>query len=173
LTVFFLRDPQRTPDESAANALLAPADGRVVEVSGARMPYTDAPALKVDIFLSVLDVHINRSPAAGKVAKIEYKKGSFRNALKREAGDMNESNVVLLQLGTGQRLAVKQIAGAIARRIVCRAKEGDFLFAGQRFGMIMFGSRTQVFIPSDVGFEAKVTVGQHVKAGKTVLGYLK
>ena len=170
--VYFFRDPERRPDDESSKAVIAPADGKVVGISTGTMPFDGVPATKIDIFLSVFDVHINRSPVAGKVVDARYRRGAFLNALKAEAGDANESNTLLLQLEGGQRVAVKQIAGIIARRIVCAVSEGDFLSAGQRFGMIMFGSRTQVFIPAALAFEARVAVGEHVKAGKTVLGYL-
>jgi phosphatidylserine decarboxylase len=171
--MFFFRDPEREPEDASPSAILAPADGKVVAITAGQMPITNVAAAKIDIFLSVFDVHINRAPAAGKVARRAYAAGAFLNALKAEAGEANESNTVLLEVQGGRHIAVKQIAGVIARRIVCDVKEGDFLFAGQRFGMIMFGSRTQLFIPADAGFEPCVTVGEHVKAGRTVLGHVK
>ena len=169
---FFFRDPQRIPDDNSPKAVLAPADGRIVSISDRAMPKTGERAAVIDIFLSVFDVHINRAPQAGRVTSVEYSRGRFLNALRAAAAEANESNLIALEAG-GANLAVRQIAGVIARRIVCAVKQGDNVAAGQRLGMIMFGSRTQVFVSAEAGFELEVRLGQHVKAGKTVLGHVK
>ena len=172
-TLYFFRDPERRADSNAPNAVLAPADGKVVAVSAGSMPLSGEPASLIDIFLSVFDVHVNRSPLAGRVAATKYTQGRFLNALRAAAGDVNESNLIVLELTDGRLIAVKQIAGVIARRVVCAVRQGDIVTAGQRFGMIMLGSRTQLFIPAEAQFDAAVAVGQRVRAGETVLGHIR
>lgn len=170
--LYFFRDPERRGDETCDTAVLSAADGKVIAIADSEMPVGSGKATLVDVFLSVFDVHINRAPLAGRVVDVVYKRGEFLNALRSRAGDVNESNTIMLEVVGGQRIAVKQIAGVIARRIVCAVRSGDELACGQRLGMIKFGSRTQVYIPAEMGFEASVKVGQHVKAGKTVLGHI-
>jgi phosphatidylserine decarboxylase len=172
-TVFFFRDPERTPEETGPGAVLSPADGKVVGITSGKMPVSGAPAIIIDLFLSIFDVHMNRAPVGGKVVSITYKKGQFLNALRAAAADVNENNLIVLEMANGNRIAVRQISGVIARRIVCGVREGDIVAAGERIGMIKFGSRTQVFVPADTGFAAAVRLGQHVYAGKTVLGHMK
>jgi phosphatidylserine decarboxylase len=124
--------------------------------------------------LSVFDVHINRAPAAGRVAWIEYRPGQFLNALRAESSARNEANLVGLEIDGGRmRMLVKQIAGVIARRIVCPVKPGDTLQRGQRFGMIKFGSRTEVYVPQRCVERIDVKIGQHIRAGSTVVGVLR
>ena len=168
--VFFFRDPERFGDQNGPDVLLAPADGRVVAIREAPMPISGEPAVMVDIFLSILNVHINRAPAAGEVVALHYERGKFLNALKDKAGRENESNTLAIACDSGRRVEVKQISGAIARRIVCTAAEGRRVVAGERFGMIRFGSRTQLFAPADSGFEPAVGLGDAVRAGRTVMG---
>ncbi len=148
-TLSFFRDPARVcpADE---NLLLSPADGQITEIENVeRIEYFGGPALKIGIFLSIFNVHINRAPCNVKVSKIIYRKGKFKNALNPESGRVNESNELQLVRITNptDKLIVKQISGTIARRIVCRTSPGKELAAGEKFGMIKFGSRTELYIP--------------------------
>jgi phosphatidylserine decarboxylase len=170
--LYFFRDPERQGDEVCDSAVLSAADGKVIAVTDGEMPVVGGRATLIDVFLSVFDVHINRAPLAGRVVDVVYRRGQFLNALRSRAGDVNESNTVILEVIGGQRVAVKQIAGVIARRIVCPVQKGDELSCGERFGMIEFGSRTQVYISASMAFKPSVRIGQHVKAGKTVLGHV-
>lgn len=163
----FFRDPERAVP-AIPHAVLSPADGRVTDVSDAEDDFV-GPAVRVSIFLSPLDVHVNRSPIGGLVASTRYVPGRFRPAYAREAGQVNERCTVFLQ-GEEARVAVVQIAGVIARRIVCRVGAGDKLAAGDRFGMIRFGSRTDCLMPR--GTDVRVTPGDRVRGGVTVLGFL-
>lgn len=162
----FFRDPER---ESPVlhNAALAPADGRVMEVSDAVDPFV-GPAVRVAIFLSPLDVHVNRSPISGLVVSANYTAGTFVAAFRPGAED-NERCAVHIQ-GETARVTVVQIVGVAARRIVCRVSAGDKLVAGERFGMIRFGSRTDLYMPR--GTDVRVRVGDRVTAGVTVVGVL-
>jgi phosphatidylserine decarboxylase len=165
---FFFRDPERrAPD--VAGAILAPADGRVVDVRSDLADPFVGPARQVSIFLSPLDVHVNRSPVAGHVVGVEYRAGAFLPAYRPEAAERNERATILIE-GDGIRVAVRQIAGVLARRVVCRVRAGDRLAAGERFGIIKFGSRLDVVVPSSVGLA--VRPGDRVRAGETVLGRL-
>jgi len=170
----FYRNPSRQPPNDPC-AVLAPADGKIVEIS----PLVSGPdgerLLRMMIFLSVFDVHVNRSPCAGRVLETRYQPGEFRNALRAEADTRNESNTVVLQPEPPLPgpIRVRQIAGVLARRIVCTARTGTSLTAGQPFGMIKLGSRTEVCLPADAPWEICVRVGQHVKAGQTVLARLR
>jgi len=166
----FFRDPERFAPENGPDVLLAPADGRIVGTGEGRMPVSGEPAHVVDIFLSIFNVHVNRAPAGGRVVETLYAPGRFLNAMRAAAGEENESNTLAIACEAGPRIEVKQISGAIARRIVCTAAEGDRLEPGERFGMIKFGSRTQLFVPMDAPFEAAVGPGDRVKAGVTVVG---
>jgi phosphatidylserine decarboxylase len=159
---FFFRDPTRTPP-SDPKLLVSPADGRVVDVGP--LP-SDPTRQQVGIFLSILNVHINRSPLSATVAAIRYTPGKFLAAYRKEAATQNERNE--LELVDGDfRVTVRQIAGVVARRIVCTVKEKDRLERGQRFGLIQFGSRTEVVFPRDV--EILVRVGDRVKGGKSAI----
>ncbi len=145
----FFRDPYRDcpPDE---NLLLSPADGRITEIEIVEgNEFIDSPVMKIGIFLSIFNVHINRAPCNVKVGKITYKKGQYKNAMNPESGRVNESNELQLirTSSPSDKLIVKQISGAIARRIVCRASRGKELAAGEKFGMIKFGSRTELYVP--------------------------
>ena len=167
---FFFRNPVRTvPDE--ARILVAPADGRVVAVDTLEnQSFIGGRAIKVSIFLSVFDVHINRTPAAGVIDYVKYNPGKFLAAYEDKASDVNEQTEIGMTSKSGQKLIFKQIAGVIARRIVCRLEQKDTVSAGQRFGMIRFGSRTDLIVPEDS--RLLVTMGQHVYGGETVMGYL-
>jgi phosphatidylserine decarboxylase len=163
----FFRDPERAIP-LVANGVLAPADGRVLSVEDAVDPFVGA-AVRVAVFLSPLDVHVNRSPIAGVVTDAVYTPGRFAAAYDPAAQD-NERCAVRLQ-GEHARVTVVQIAGVVARRIVCRVGPGDKLAAGERFGMIRFGSRTDCYMPRTT--EVTVRVGERVRGGQTVIGVLR
>jgi phosphatidylserine decarboxylase len=163
----FFRDPEREV-AATANAVLAPADGTVREVVDDADEWV-GPAVRVSIFLSPLDVHVNRAPIGGLVVDTNHQRGRFLAAWKAEASRVNERCVIHLQ-GDNARVTVVQIAGMAARRIVCRVREGDKVAAGERIGMIRFGSRTDCLMPR--GTEIRVRPGQRVVAGVTVLGLL-
>jgi phosphatidylserine decarboxylase len=167
--LWFFRDPNRR-SEAAKDALIAPADGRVVEIARVEEPeMIGGQASKVAIFMSVFDVHVNRAPYGLRVKWIRRLPGKFLNAIRSDAGIENERCLLAAETDRGPVL-VKLIAGLIARRIVCRLKEGDRLERGQRLGMIKFGSRVEVFVPAEK-FETAVKLGQRVRAGDTVLGH--
>lgn len=163
----FFRDPEREV-VSPPGAVLAPADGRVLSVEECEDPFVGA-AVRVAIFLSPLDVHVNRAPIAGLVVKVAYAPGRFVAAYRPGAERVNARCTLDLQ-GETARVAVVQVAGVVARRIVCRVAPGDKLAAGERFGMIRFGSRTDCCMPR--GSDVRVRPGDHVTAGVTVLGLL-
>jgi phosphatidylserine decarboxylase len=171
--VYFFRDPPRvTPVRDGI--VVAPADGRISMVTSAAPPHElgmgDKLLPRVSIFMSVFDCHINRSPVAGKIERIVYQPGKFINADLDKASADNERNSLVI--GTGNvRVAVVQIAGLVARRIVCFVREGQPLGAGERFGMIRFGSRLDVYLPE--GVTPQVAVGQIATAGETVLADLR
>ena len=169
--LYFFRDPsRRVPD--GPGLLLAPADGRVVEVSDvAEDEFLRTRASKIAIFMSPLNVHVNRVPCDGRVETLAYRPGKYHNASTDAASAENEAMVMVLADVEGRtRVLVRQVAGVMARRIVCRANEGDRLRRGERYGMIKFGSRVEVFVPADAGFEPAVAPAQAVRAGETVLG---
>jgi phosphatidylserine decarboxylase len=173
LCLYFFRDPERVPP-GRAGAVIAPADGRVVSLMPAVPPSElglgQVPRWRVSIFLSVLDVHVNRVPADGIVTRIAYRHGSFVNASLDKASETNERNAIALRLPDGREIAVVQIAGLIARRIVCDLREGDAVHAGQRLGIIRFGSRTDLYLPEAV--RPLVAVGQTMIGGETVIAEL-
>jgi phosphatidylserine decarboxylase len=158
LVVAFFRDPDREPPADPA-LVVAPADGRVTAVEGAR----------ISIFLSVFDVHVNRAPVAGRVAALDYRPGRFGNAMRARSAAQNEQNRITLETPSGAVL-VTQIAGLLARRIVFWPRVGDRVERGQRIGMIKFGSRTDLVLPP--GSEWLVRVGDHVRAGATPVACL-
>ncbi len=171
--LYFFRDPERVAP-ARPGLLLAPADGRVVSVAAAVPPpelgLGPAPRWRVAIFLSVLDVHVNRVPADGTVTRIAYRHGRFLNASLDKASDENERNALAIRLPDGREIAVVQIAGLIARRIVCTVREGDAVRAGARFGIIRFGSRTDLYLPE--GVLPLVSEGQIMIGGETVIADL-
>lgn len=170
-TVFFFRDPDRKQDTDS-RTVLTPADGTILEVKkleGANNPLGE-PALKISIFMSIFNVHVNRFPVAGTVKKITYQPGKFFRANLDKASKFNENNRILLRTDDSNTIMVVQIAGIIARRIACWIKEGDRLYSGERFGLIRFGSRLEVYLPEDSRVTAQP--GQKVRAGETVIGYL-
>ena len=159
----FFRDPERAVPQ-IAGAVVSPADGRVHEIE------TEQGRRRISIFLSVTDVHVNRAPYAGKVNEVVYKPGRFVPAYRAAASRENESNRVTI--GTPDAtIDVKQIAGILARRIVCRVRPGDVLEKGQRYGLIRFGSRTDLLLPADCDVVAQV--GDNVRGAETILAYLK
>lgn len=169
--LLFFRDPYRVcPKE--ANLLLSPADGKVTGVEIVEEnDFIGGRAIKIGIFLSIFNVHINRSPCNAKVVRISYKKGRYKNAANPESGQVNESNALyIIRTDAPQdKMIVRQISGAIARRIVCAAKEGQELSGGEKFGMIKFGSRTELYVPARANTKCLVRVGDKVKAGLTPL----
>jgi phosphatidylserine decarboxylase len=162
----FFRDPARTVPENA-NAVLSPADGRVVVVEKTEDIYGAREALKISVFMNVFNVHSNRAPVNGEVEKVEYFPGKFINADLDKASLQNERNALLIRAGNGEMVTCVQVAGLIARRILCYVDRGDSLERGQRFGFIRFGSRVDVYLP--VTARPKVTVGDRVFATETVL----
>ena len=168
LIALFFRDPDRT-SPSAAGAVLSPADGRVVHAGPAR-PAEAPPGewLQVTIFLSVLDVHINRTPVAGRVTNVEYVPGTFHAAFKHDS-HANERSEIWIDHG-GIVIVVRQVVGLLARRVVCRVRPGDVLEAGQRIGLMKFGSRMDVFVPTSSTLS--VRPGDRVVAGHTVIARL-
>jgi len=162
---FFFRDPERVPPPEK-DIVVAPADGRVTRIRSMAPEQKDSPTL-ISIFLSPLDVHINRSPIAGKITCLSYIPGKFLMATNEKASLVNEQNALTIE---GEKITVvcKQIAGILARRVVCWKKKGDNLALGERFGMIKFSSRTDVVLPPNV--EVVVTEGMRVRGGTTVIG---
>jgi len=165
----FFRDPPRAvPDD--ARAVLSPADGRIVEVSRARDPYLQREALKVSVFMNVFNVHSNRSPVDGVVKERWYYPGAFVNAALDKASLSNERNALWLRTAEGRDVTCVQVAGLIARRILCYVGAGAELSRGQRFGFIRFGSRVDVYLPLDA--QVKAAIGEKVYAAETVLAWL-
>jgi phosphatidylserine decarboxylase len=171
--LYFFRDPERFAP-SRPGTVVSPADGRVVVVDFAVPPAELGlgmlPLPRVAIFLSVLNVHVNRMPIAGTVTKIAYHAGKFISAGHEKASDVNERNSLSLRLADGRTMAVVQIAGLIARRILCSAQEGQVFATGARFGIIRFGSRTDLYLPE--GVMPLVSVGQTMIGGETVIAEL-
>jgi len=170
--IFFFRDPERTYDPDDEKAVLTPADGTILEVlhlDGSDNPIGH-PAVKVSIFMSIFNVHVNRIPIGGVIEAISYHPGKFFSANFDKASKENERNLIVLQTGTAERIAFVQIAGLIARRIVWWIEKGDQVTRGQRFGLIRFGSRLEVYLPANS--KITVQVRQKVKAGVTAIGYL-
>jgi phosphatidylserine decarboxylase len=166
---FFFRDPERSIPQDD-RYILAPADGRVmtVEKNLREERFLTAPATRVSIFMSPLDVHVNRMPVSGIVASVRYQEGKFRPAFATDASEVNEQTAGTIQDMQGRRLLLVQVAGILARRIVCSLKGGERVQQGDRYGLIMLGSRVDLYCPSDVTLQ--VEVGQRVKAGETVIG---
>jgi phosphatidylserine decarboxylase len=173
LTLFFSRDPDRKVPQGE-DLILSPADGKVIDISEVgEKNFLHSRVKAVRIFMSIFNVHVQRSPVKGKVGWIKYNSGRFTAAYRRKATEGNESNLIGIQKSNqsdsnGGRILLKQIAGSFARRICCWCKEGDDLLAGQRIGMIRFGSRVEVYLPQQV--EIKVKKGDRVVGGETLLG---
>jgi len=168
-TIYFFRNPERTPPADE-RAVVAPADGTVIVVE--RVPRTPlgCEALKISIFMSVFSVHINRVPYSGRIVELIHSPGRFFDARDERASCENERNQVMIETAGGVRLAFVQIAGLIARRIICYPKVGDILERGKRYGLIRFGSRVDVYLP--VGVTPLVKLGDKTVSGETVLGRL-
>ncbi|MBW2485791.1 MAG: phosphatidylserine decarboxylase family protein [Deltaproteobacteria bacterium] len=164
----FFRDPDRViPNQP--DAIVSPADGKVISVGPVDgTSFCEGSCQKISIFMSVFNVHVNRVPFDGKVKRVGYYPGKFFSANLDKASLQNEHNAVFLETAEGKQFCTVQVAGLIARRIICKVQSGDDVCKGQRFGMICFGSRLDVYLPDDV--EIKVTVGDKVKAGSSVIG---
>ncbi|MEW6219516.1 MAG: phosphatidylserine decarboxylase family protein [Thermodesulfobacteriota bacterium] len=168
--LFFFRDPERVGPE-AVDALVAPADGQVIAIDQLYDErYLGDHAYRVSIFMNLFSVHVNRIPFAGRVTGVRYRPGAFLAADAGRAALANESCATLLATAGGRQLAVVQIAGLVARRIVCWCRKGDQVERGQRFGLIRFGSRVDLYLPLQT--QLAVEVGQQVRAGETLLGHL-
>jgi phosphatidylserine decarboxylase len=167
--VQFFRDPPRQVP-AQAGAVLAPADGRIVKVEKARDAYTDRDTLLISVFMNVFNVHSNRAPVDGRVEQVVYSAGKFVNADLDKASTENERNAMVVALPGGERITVVQVAGLIARRILCYVRAGDTLARGQRYGFIRFGSRVDVYLP--LSARPKVAVGDIVHATTTVIAEL-
>jgi phosphatidylserine decarboxylase len=166
---FFRDPPRRVPDE--IGAVLSPADGRIVKVERVRDPYADRDALLISVFMNVFNVHSNRSSVRGQVRSVHYFPGLFVNADLDKASTENERNAVVIDLAGGATVTLVQVAGLIARRILCYVKAGDRLEPGQRYGFIRFGSRVDVYLP--LSAKARVAPGDKVSATSTVLAVLE
>jgi phosphatidylserine decarboxylase len=164
----FFRDPDRIiPDEEGV--VVSPADGKIVLADAVdNSPFFSGQAMKVSIFMSVFNVHVNRVPYDGRVKEIDYYPGKFFSANLDKASLQNEHNAVFVEMGNTKPLCVVQVAGLIARRIICHIQPGDHVLRGQRFGLICFGSRLDVYLPTDI--KLRVAVGDKVKAGTSILG---
>jgi phosphatidylserine decarboxylase len=160
---YFFRDPERAIPQDPG-AVVSPADGRVVVVT--EEPNASRPGTRLSIFLAIWNVHVNRSPEAGTITKLDYRPGKFLAAMRERASLENEQNVISLSTATGEIL-FKQIAGLIARRVVCWKKPGDVVQRGERIGLVRFGSRVDLWVPR--GVEILVSVGDNVKGGSSVL----
>ena len=173
-TVFvcwFFRDPERTSD-AGEDALISPADGKVIIVDHlAQCEYMEGPCQKVSIFMNVFNVHVNRIPFDGTISKVTYNPGKFINASFDKASVHNERNALVIRTDKDKEFTVVQIAGLVARRIVNCVKTGEKVKRGERYGMIQFGSRLDLYLPMD--FEVSVKLGDKTQAGTTVIGYMK
>lgn len=168
-TAYFFRNPKRQIPQGD-DLVLSPADGVVMTVDNIEEKnFLGGPCTRVSIFLSVLNVHINRSPVSGRVSYTHYRPGKFLPAFKSHASEINEKNFIGIENGN-IRLLVTQVTGFIARRIVCYIKDGDYLEQGQHFGMIKFGSCTELYLPPEVIVE--IRPGDRVKGGQTIIGRL-
>ncbi len=167
---WFFRDPKRNTPQGERD-LISPADGKVIIVDRtATSEYMEGPCQKVSIFMNVFNVHVNRIPFGGVIKKVTYNPGKFINASFDKASEHNERNALLIQTDTNKEFAVVQIAGLVARRIVNCVKNGEKVKRGERYGMIQFGSRLDLYLPMD--FEIAVNLGDKTKAGETVIGYM-
>jgi phosphatidylserine decarboxylase len=165
----FFRDPARS-GSTEPRAVLSPADGRIVVVEETQDPYADRKALKISVFMNVFNVHSNRSPVDGEVLMTQYFPGKFFNAALDKASLENERNAMVLRMPDGHIVTAVQVAGLVAKRILCYTKQGDNLYRGQRYGFIRFGSRVDVYLPLDS--RPRVAIGDKVSATTTVLADL-
>jgi phosphatidylserine decarboxylase len=164
----FFRDPERVIP-SGEDLIVAPADGKVVSITLVNGgPLIESARARISIFLSPLDVHINRAPIASKVTDVRHQSGKFVAAYKDEASERNEQNALRMVDKEAREVGVVQVAGVVARRIICKVKQGDILARGARFGLIMFGSRTDLYLPATARID--ISEGQRVKGGETIIG---
>jgi phosphatidylserine decarboxylase len=166
----FFRDPAR-PVPGGERLVLSPADGRVIAIATTRDPYGEREALKISVFMNVFNVHSNRAPVDGTVERITYFPGKFVNADLDKASEHNERNALLIRAADGSLVSCVQVAGLVARRILCYVRPGDRLARGQRFGFIRFGSRVDVYLP--LSARPRVTIGEKVHATTSVLAELQ
>ncbi|MGC8594260.1 MAG: phosphatidylserine decarboxylase family protein [Candidatus Kryptoniota bacterium] len=167
-TIFFFRDPDRIPDVADENVVLAPADGKVIYIGEVVEPeFRKAPSIMISIFMSPINVHVNRIPFSGVVTFLKYIKGEYLVAFDNKSSERNERMLIGIEK-EGEKILFKQIAGFIARRIVCELKEGQQVTKGERFGMIKFGSRVDIFLST--ACQLNVKVGDKTMAGRSVLG---
>ena len=172
--LYFFRDPERGIDADE-NAVLTPADGKIIDIrhlKDSNNPLGE-PAIKLSVFMSIFNVHVNRAPAPGTVRFVQYVKGKFHSAHSKKSSLENEHNFVGLETQGGGRILVNLIAGIIARRIVCTVSPGQALSSGQRIGMVKFGSRAELYLPGSDRYEVLVSPGAKVKAGRDVLAVRK
>jgi phosphatidylserine decarboxylase len=164
----FFRDPERYPPRTE-NVVISGADGKVTDIAEASFPGSTGRSYhRVSVFMSPLNVHVNRAPVGGEVTMVEHTAGEFRAAFRDDASEHNERNLIAMTDPSGRMFGMLQVAGYLARRIVCRLRARDRIQAGQRIGLIMFGSRVDHFFPSE--YRVTVTQGQRVRAGETIIG---
>ncbi len=169
---WFFRDPERAAPTDSDSAVVSPADGRIVRIATVYQgEYVDGEALKVSIFMNIFNVHVNRIPFSGTIEEINYSRGKFFNASLDKSSEHNERNALKIRTGIGHVYTVVQVAGLVARRIVCKLNKGSDVRRGARYGMICFGSRLDLYLP--VNTETTVSEGTRVRAGSTVLGHLR
>jgi phosphatidylserine decarboxylase len=167
----FFRDPDRYPARTD-NVVISGADGKVTDVSDVSFPgSTGKRCHRVSVFMSPLNVHVNRAPVAGEVTTVEHTAGEFRAAFRDDANEHNERNMIAMTDASGRMFGMMQVAGYLARRIVCRLRARDRVQAGQRIGLIMFGSRVDHFFPSE--YIVTVSMGQRVRAGESIIGAIE
>ncbi len=165
---WFFRDPDRLVP-AGDGLIVSPADGKVIKIEQIdSTPYFDGACTRISVFMSIFNVHVNRAPHEGTIRQITYYPGKFFSANLDKAAAENEHNALLLESPSGKRMGVVQIAGLVARRIICAVQAGDTIQRGQRFGMICFGSRLDVYLPLDT--DVQVDIGARVQAGSTILG---
>ena len=169
--IWFFRNPEREIPEGD-NLIVSPADGRIIDIrNNIECKHLNKQMLRISIFMSLFNVHVNRIPCSGKVREIIYNHGKFISANRDKASMENEQNAIILETPTGSAIMFVQIAGIIARRIVCWLHRGDYVIKGQRFGLIRFGSRVDIYLPVDV--KVLITKGEKVKGGETILAEFK
>jgi phosphatidylserine decarboxylase len=167
----FFRDPDRYPARTE-NVVISGADGKITDISNVSFPGSTGRLYhRVSVFMSPLNVHVNRAPVGGEVVMVEHTAGEFRAAFRDDASEHNERNLIAMTDASGRTFAMLQVAGYLARRIVCRLRAHDRIQAGQRIGLIMFGSRVDHFFPSD--YRVTVSLGQRVRAGESIIGAIE
>jgi phosphatidylserine decarboxylase len=167
----FFRDPERFP-ERTENVVISGADGKVTDIADVSFPgSTGKPCRRVSVFMSPLNVHVNRAPVGGEVTLVEHTAGEFRAAFRDDASERNERNLIAMTDAAGRMFGMMQVAGYLARRIVCRLRARDRIQAGQRIGLIMFGSRVDHFFPPE--YHVTVSLGDRVRAGESIIGAIE